>query len=206
MAKWTLAFIILCTIIFFLEPKDPEYPGSFYIDTKNPMNDIFSFTPALALERPWTFVTSIFLHADFTHLLFNMFALFMFGIILENKIGPRNFVILFLLSGIFGSVGYMITDFGSSVPAIGASGAIYGIIGALAAMMPFMIVWVTGIIPMPMVAFAFIWAIIEFLGLFSPGDIAHGAHLGGIFVGILYGIYLRKNEKKEFRKYLSSFS
>ncbi len=194
MVRWTFVFLITAVIVFFLE---------FYV----PIDwNYFSFTPKLALERPWTFITSIFLHANFPHLFFNMFALFMFGLFLESRIGPRHYLILFFLAGIFGSIGYMITASDPSIPAIGASGAIYGILGASAVLMPRMIVWVMGI-PMPMVAAAFLWVVLELLGLFSAASgIAHAAHLGGIVVGFAYGFYIRRIEKKRYRHIFKQFN
>jgi len=127
-----------------------------------------------------------------------MFALFIFGIILENRIGSGNFFILFFLSGIAGSVGYMITASDPTIPAIGASGAIYGIIGTLAIVMPLMIVLVGGI-PMPMIVAAVFWIVLEVFGMLSPSQIAHSAHLGGVVVGIIYGIYLKMSERGRYR-------
>ncbi len=150
----------------------------------------FSFTPNYALEEPWTFVTSIFLHFDMRHIFFNMLALFMFGIVLESKIGHGKFLLIFFLSGIIGNVGYMMTTSDPNIPAIGASGAVYGIMGAAAIVMPFALVFVS--IPIPMIAAAFLWGISEFSGLFVPSNIAHGAHLAGLFIGVIYGLYLRK--------------
>lgn len=163
---------------------------------------LFAFTPALAFKIPWTFITSIFLHADFTHLFFNMFALFMFGLFLESKIGSTNFLIIFFLAGIFGNVGYMLTASNQKIPAIGASGAVYGVMGALAIMMPFLMVWVMGMFPMPMILAAFIWGIMEAFGLFAPGYVAHGAHIFGLIAGILFGLYLRQQESKKIRESL----
>jgi len=148
----------------------------------------------------------MFLHGDFAHLFFNMFALLMFGISLENRIGSDRFVAVFFLAGIVGSIGYLVTASNPNIPALGASGAIYGILGALAVLRPFMMVWMGGI-PMPMIVAAFFWVGIEFLGMFVPSGIAHSAHLGGIFAGILYGIYLRRSEgnrRRSYRMYLSA--
>jgi hypothetical protein len=103
-------------------------------------------------------------------------------------------VILFFVSGIFGNLGYLISAvmLGGNpfTPAIGASGAIYGIIGALATLAPMMMVFI-GMIPMPMILVAVFWGFTDFAGLFAPSDIAHGAHLGGMFVGIVFGLYVR---------------
>jgi len=178
--NWTLTFFIACVAVFFLQlilPFDWE---------------LFAFTPALAAERPWTFVTAMFLHADIYHLFFNMFALLMFGLMLENIVGPVRYVIIYFVSGIMGGVGYMLTASSSAIPAVGASGAIYGIMGTLAIMMPFQMVWIFGFFPMPMVVASVFWVLSGFLGLFAPGSIAHGAHLGGLFIGFLFGVYLRR--------------
>ena len=178
MGKITLYLILLCVFIFFFE---------FFI----PLED-FYFTPAYALEMPWTFITSVFFHADFTHLFFNMFALLFFGVTLENRVSKTTYLLIFFLSGIAGNLGYWLTAIDMTIPAIGASGAIYGIMGCLAVLMPFMIVYVGGL-PMPMIVAAIFWAWMEFSGVLIPvGNIAHGAHLGGLIVGISYGLQLRK--------------
>ena len=150
-----------------------------------------AFFPVYAFRAPWMFITSVFLHANFSHLVFNMFALFFFGISLERMIGRRIFAALFLLSGIFGNVGYLITASDPFVPTLGASGAVYGVIGSLAIMAPFMMVFIYGMVPLPMVAAALLWALMDLTGLFAPSGIAHGAHLGGMLVGAVFGLYLR---------------
>ena len=150
-----------------------------------------AFIPIFALEAPWMFLTSIFLHSNFSHLLFNMFALFFFGMYLERIVGRQTFVIIFILSGIVGNLGHMITTPDPSIPAIGASGAVYGVMGALAVLVPFMLVFVYGMLPLPMVVVAILYAILDLVGIFSPSGIAHGAHLGGMFVGIVLALYLK---------------
>ena len=141
----------------------------------------------MLFERPWTLVTAIFLHADLSHLAYNMFALLLFGSILENIIGSRRFIIVFFLSGITASIAALF--FYDSV--LGASGAIFGIMGALAAIRPGMIVWVMGV-PMPMIIAAAVWASLDLLGFFSPTNIANASHLAGLISGLLVGLALRK--------------
>jgi len=179
--KWTFIFIAL-SVAGFLFQMVTNFWG------------YFAFFPAFAFESPWMFVTSIFLHADIEHLFFNMLILFFLGINLERSIGRKAFVILFFVSGIVGNLGYLISAvmLGGNpfTPAIGASGAIYGIIGALATLAPMMMVFI-GMIPMPMILVAVFWGFTDFAGLFAPSDIAHGAHLGGMFVGIVFGLYVR---------------
>ena len=186
--NWTLTFLIIAVLVFFLQLTN-------IFDWQ-----LFAFTPDLAFGMPWTFITSIFLHGDLTHLFFNMFALLMFGLALESRIGSRNYLIIFFLAGILGSIGYMVTATDPSIPAVGMSGSIYGIMGTLAMIMPGTMVFIGGFFPMPMIFAVFFWGISEFLGLFYPSGIARGAHLAGLFIGILYGLYIRKQEEKWNRK------
>lgn len=182
-SNYTFKLIGICVAIFFIE---------LFL----PLLQYFSFTPAYALSEPWTFVTSIFLHLDFSHLFFNMFALFMFGIYLEQRVGGKTFLIIFFLAGIVGNIGYMVTAQDPTIPAVGASGAIYGVMGTLAILYPSLVVWVFGLMPMPMILAAFFWGIMEYVGLFYPSQVASGAHIFGLAIGILFGLYLRYTQKK----------
>lgn len=179
----TLWLIAICVLVFIFQQIFPS------------ITDYFSFTPAFAYSRPWTFITAIFLHAGTTHILFNMIALFFFGTYLEQRISKRSFIIIFFAAGIIGNIGYAISAPGANIPGLGASGAIYGIMGTLTILTPRTVVYLSGI-PMPMFVAAIFWFLIEFFGLFAPSDIAHGAHLGGLFVGIIIGIYFRNKMRK----------
>ena len=180
--KFTFLFILVILIFFVYQLASDTW---IYL----------AFFPAFAFYEPWTFITSIFLHADFIHLLFNLFALFFFGIYLERIIGNGSFASLFIVSGIVGNVGYLLTSSNPYIPAIGASGAIYGIIGTLAVIAPSLLVYIYGFIPVPMALAAAIWVLIDIAGLFMPTGVAHGAHLGGMVVGLIYGAYLRARVK-----------
>jgi membrane associated rhomboid family serine protease len=178
---WTFIFIAVCVIIFAMEFTVPYF------------FEQFSFIPALSYSEPWRFVSSIFLHASIDHLFFNMFALFVFGMYLESVIGKKKFIIIFFLTGIAGNIAYLMISPQGIIPAVGASGAIYGVMSTLAILRPTLIVYV-GTIPMPMIVAAVLWTIMEFLGLFVPGNIAHEAHLAGLFLGGLIGFILRRRK------------
>lgn len=180
--RWTFTFIALCTAIFLFEFFVPIWPW-------------FAFTPVKAFEQPWTFITSIFLHADIMHLFFNMFALFIFGLYLEARTTTKQFLFIFFLAGIFGNIAYWLTAPLGTIPAVGASGAIYGIMGMLATLYPGLIVYV-GYVPMPMIFAAVLWFVMEFTGMFVPSNIAHQAHLAGLVIGAAYGLYIRKQRSK----------
>jgi hypothetical protein len=168
-----------------------------------PVIDIyFGFIPKYATARPWTFVTAIFLHGGFSHLFVNMFVLFMFGIFLENRIGRNIYLLIFFLAGIVGNISYMLITPNSTTIGLGASGAIYGLMGALVVLLPFMVVYIWGLVPMPLLFVAVLWALGDIFGLFTPADnIGHEAHLAGLVIGLLFGFYLRQQAKRKYKQY-----
>ncbi len=137
------------------------------------------------LFQPWQLVTYMFLHAGFSHILFNLFALWIFGQSIEAFWGTKRFVIYYLLTGIGAALIHMLIG-GGGAPTIGASGAVYGILLAFGMMFPDRYI-VLLIPPVPIKAkyFVMIFGAIElFSGLTRPGSgIAHFAHLGGMIVG-----------------------
>ncbi|MEK6843032.1 MAG: rhomboid family intramembrane serine protease [Candidatus Micrarchaeota archaeon] len=169
--------------------------AAFLLDfaTGYSLSSYFALTPATALFQPWTFITSIFLHGNLLHIFFNMFGLLMFGPLLEQKIGEKNFILLYLTCGILGNIGYVITSgLTSTVPVVGASGAIYGILGALALLQPNLVVFV-GFIPMPIYIAAIFWFFMEFgngITGSQPG-IANFAYVFGLFGGLVIGKILK---------------
>lgn len=140
----------------------------------------------------WRFLSSIFLHGSLVHLLYNLFALALFGLILEKFIGSRKFLAVFFLSGIIANI-IAVNFYDSS---LGASGAIYGILGCLIIIKPMMMIFAYGF-PMPMFIAGIVWIIAGFFGIFMPSNIGHIAHLSGMFIGILFGLYFRIFRKKQ---------
>lgn len=180
--RLTFALIAICT-------------AAFLIDLFTGVSDWLAFTPASMVAQPWTLVTAVFMHAGFEHLFFNMFALYIFGTYLEARVRPEQYLLLFFAAGVLGNVAYWATDPSGVIPAVGASGAIYGVMGALAALYPRLTVYVS-FVPMPMVFAAVLWFLLEFVGFFTPSDIAHQAHVAGLVAGVLYGLYLRRQRDK----------
>ena len=186
--KWyAIQLVIICVIIYILQFLIPN------------LTEEFALVSSEVLYRPWIIVTSIFLHAVGypPHLIYNMIALALFGSILERIIGGKNFLIVFFVSGIVASFGSVLFYTAS----IGASGAIFGVMGALAALRPRMTIFI-GYIPMPMALAVVLWAIGNFVGLFSPDEIAYAVHLFGLGFGLIVGFYLRKwyGEKRMKRR------
>lgn len=158
-----------------------------------------TFTDSLVLNQsswlePWRFVTSIFLHAGPSHLIFNMFALILFGLILEKVIGSNKFILVYFVSGIIANL--IAVNFYES--SLGASGAIYGILGCLTILRPKMVVWVYNL-PMPMFLAALVWVGAGVLGVFNPSQVGDIAHLSGIAVGFIFGLFYRTRVSESYQ-------
>ena len=180
--------IIITAIVFFLQ----FFLGNdFTIKYILISHDIFS--------RPWILLTSIFLHGSPMHLLFNMYALAIFGPLLEQKIGPARFLFIYLFSGIFAA--FFSSFFYNS--ALGASGAIMGMLGVLIILMPDLPLLLFFVIPAPLWLAGIIFAAVDILGVLFPSNVGNLAHLAGLGVGLGYGLLLRKQKKRFHRKFES---
>lgn len=147
----------------------------------------------------WQFVTYIFLHSlGIWHILFNMLGLYFFGRDIEDLFGTARFVIFYLLCGIVGGIAWLALN--PAGVCIGASGSVFGLLAAYAALFPqnritflFML-----IIPISVKARTLaigLGAITLFLLVVGDRDIAHAAHLAGGVAGYLYGMFLRKRKE-----------
>ena len=145
----------------------------------------------------WRFATAIFLHGSLPHLLYNLFALILFGIILEKIIGSNKFLIVFFVSGILANV----VSVNFYPVSLGASGAIMGIIGCLAIVKPFMSVWAFGMI-MPMSVAAVLWIAGDVIGVFVPDNVGHIAHISGVVFGAIFGIIFRANHEVRRKRHM----
>jgi membrane associated rhomboid family serine protease len=145
-----------------------------------------------------TLVTSIFVHAGILHLLFNLFALIFIGSVLESRIGTPRMLAIFLITGIIGNLTHAAVFWGSYVPLVGASGAILGLLGALARLYPHVKFRLFGILP-PMSAFTLLalFLLIDTLLAFQNDSIAHLAHIGGALSGFLIAPLIVKVEVKK---------
>ncbi|MDA8245050.1 MAG: rhomboid family intramembrane serine protease [Elusimicrobia bacterium] len=152
-------------------------------------NYYLGLVPELFLGRLWLWqaVTYIFIHGGFWHFLFNTFMLWMLGRILEPEMGTRRFLTYFFACGAAAAV--VTALFGPAViPVIGASGAIYALLGAFAFLHPDVTVYLYFVLPMSARMMAFLLGAMEFvLSLSKPGSgISNITHLGGLVVGLLW--------------------
>lgn len=149
--------------------------------------------------KPWQFITYMFLHANFSHLLFNMLALWMFGTVIEQTLGSRRFLYFYLVCGIGAAliqliVLYMMVPVNAGpITTIGASGSVFGLLFAFGYLYPNMNIYFYFLIPLKAKYFVVFYAVLElYLGIkANEGDnVAHFAHLGGmLFAFILLKVW-----------------
>ena len=146
--------------------------------------------------RPWTIVTSMFLHAGFGHIFANMFTLYFFGSYLSRLVGDGRFLIVYFGGGILGNILMLllVPIFPFSI-AIGASGAVFALGGALTVMRPRLRVF---IFPIPLPIPLWIAVIGGFLILSFLPFVAWQAHLGGLVFGLILGYIFRRRERYLF--------
>lgn len=178
--------------------------------------------------RPHQVITYLFLHGGWDHIFFNMFALWMFGAILENYWGPKRFLIFYIICGIGAAVCHLavlytemapIMDqlhslpselqeqylnnprFDVNEPTLGASGAIFGCLAAFGYLFPNNLIYLYFFVPIKVKWFVLGYAAVElFSGIrSSAGDnVAHWAHLGGGLVGLLLVVYWNRTNRRNF--------
>lgn len=190
-ALWFL--IALNVLIFVITLLRPEAIINF-----------LGLTPALLSQQPWTIISSMFVHGNFGHILFNMISLYFLGSFFIRAAGERSFLAVFFLGGLAGNIlyfvlGYLVLRgfipplFGDPfTPGIGASGGIFALGGALAIMVPRVPVIIFPIpVPVPLWVAIIILVCISFL--FS--GIAWQAHLGGLFLGLVAGLIFKRRRR-----------
>jgi membrane associated rhomboid family serine protease len=179
--------------------------GAFLLQLSLPwVTNVFAFVPRLAVIRPWTIITYMFLHGGLWHLVFNMLGLFFFGPRVESRLGSQRFAILYFLSGITGAiVSFFFSPF---APIIGASAGVFGVMMGFAFYWPNEPILIWGIIPVParlLVIGTTILALWSGLGGVRSG-IAHFAHLGGYAGAYLYLKWLERSRTSFKRKAAAS--
>jgi len=170
--------------------------------------------------RPYQFVTYMFMHGNFAHIFFNMFALWMFGNTLENAWGSKRFLIFYFVCGIgagltqelvqyiqfrdivenyqyvrFNNTSVPVDEYLNMLTTVGASGAVYGILLAFGMMWPDSRIYIYFAIPIKAKWFVLIYGLIElFSGFSSVDNVAHFAHVGGMLFGLALILYWRYKE------------
>lgn len=158
--------------------------------------DLFGLTPQAVLTegRIWQPVTYMFLHADVFHILFNMLVVWMFGVDLERRWGTQAFVKYFGLTGVGAGLCVILASLlpgpdSYSIPTIGASGAVYGLLMAWAIIFPHRTILFLGVFPLSARVFVLIMGAIVLAQSLNQGGgstVSNAAHLGGLVAGYWY--------------------
>jgi membrane associated rhomboid family serine protease len=177
MGGLTWSLIIVNVLIF-------EFIFSMPIELKDSIFHNFSFSTEHQFEL-WRWVASLFLHANASHLFLNMIGLYFFGKALEEYVTPKQWLGIYFISGIVGNLTFSLVDVGK---VIGASGSVFGLMGATMLLKPTKMIK-RFIIPLPLGIIAIIYTITETLLSFTPlgleTGIAHFAHIGGLITGAI---------------------
>lgn len=151
----------------------------------------FGFTPIQFLDEPWTILTSMFVHDGIWHIIVNMLMLYFFGSYILGLVGEVKFLIVYFVGGLLGNLLFFLLG-NEYATVVGASGAVYAIMGTLAVMRPRLKVLVWFLIPVDL------WIVVVIGALIISPNIAWQAHIGGVVLGVVAGFYFRKQERGRF--------
>ena len=205
----TMLLIIANMLVFIYQVSLPDRAAEAFIT-------LYGMVPArvslaLAGQHHVTFeqaliplFTSMFLHGGWLHILGNMWFLWIFGGQVEDRLGHFTYLVFYLICGLGSGVAQLAFSWGSKIPAIGASGAIAGVLGAyivffpssrILTLVPLFIIWFT--VQIPALVFIGLWFLIQFLSGISSvsaasmGGVAWWAHVGGFLLGVLIAQFYR---------------
>ena len=199
----TVTIIILNALAWFVELAQPSEVLPVFLQ-------VYGVVPAAF--RTSTLLTSMFLHGSWLHVIGNMWYLWIFGDNVEDRLGHGRFIVFYLLCGIVAALGQVAIDPDSTLPTIGASGAIAGVMGAyfvlypqsrVLTLIPLIIFW--EVVEMPAIFLLGFWFLMQ---LFSAGAIAvtastggggvaFMAHVAGFITGIVAVFVLRQRQRTE---------
>jgi membrane associated rhomboid family serine protease len=160
----------------------------------------FSSNQIGIIDRVFPLVTSMFLHGGWLHFLGNMLYLYIFGDNVEDRLGHVRYFLFYLLCGVLAAAVHLLTNTGSRIPTIGASGAIAGVMGAYFFLFPYarvvtliIVIFFIDVVEIPAFFFLAFWFLLQFYsGTVSfgthdamSGGVAWWAHIGGFIAGIL---------------------
>jgi membrane associated rhomboid family serine protease len=202
MLKFKLKVYHILIIIILL-----VFAYEYYLDSRGTLGSFinyfgFSYQGILG-GRYWIFLTSIFLHADAQHIILNLIALFFFGSVIEETLGWKKLILIFIATGIVGNLFVLAASYfnlmsiattaGIPIVTIGASAAIFGLLGTAMLVKPFEFVFYPYLIPVPLILVAFIFALFNVTALIytiatnTHSEISFISHIGGLVAGMAFG-------------------
>lgn len=201
-AMGTWALIAVNVVVFLFQVSLPPHAlerflSAFALIPARYFGDLGATVPPIGMVDYLPFVSSMFLHGGWLHLILNMWTLWIFGPAVEDRLGTFRFLVFYLIAGVSASFAHAVVNANSVVPTLGASGAIAGVIGCYVRKFPAarLVMMVPVLIfpfffEIPAVLFAFFWLLSQIIpgiaALMMPADgggIAWWAHIGGFVVG-----------------------
>jgi membrane associated rhomboid family serine protease len=170
------------------------------------------FDSAMSPTDYLPFVSNMFLHGGWLHLIINMWTLWLFGRVVEDQLGSGRYLAFYLACGLLASITHAALNPTSTVPALGASGAIAGVLGCYMRLFPFSrivvllpVLFLPLFFEVPAIVFAGLWflmqvlqATAEWLAPFAGGGIAWWAHIGGFIGGVVFAGLLRPPPRRQW--------
>jgi membrane associated rhomboid family serine protease len=196
----TFGLIAACVFVFFWEITLPREEQGIIIALSVVPSSLFGGRylawGEVAVPPALTLITSMFLHAGFLHLAGNMLYLWIFGNNVEDAMGHSRFIVFYIVCGVVAGLAHALPNATSSIPALGASGAISGVLGAYLLLYPFAKVLVliplgffSRIVHLPAALVLGFWFIFQILSSAASGPagggVAFGAHIGGFISGMI---------------------
>jgi len=192
----TYVLVVVNVLVFFMELSGGQ-----------PFVERWAFVPRRFLANPAgdavTILTAMFMHGGWAHLLGNMLYLWIFGDNVEDRFGPGKFLVFYLVCGGAATFAQMAFNMTSSIPNLGASGAIAGVLGAYLLLFPrgrINVLMGRGVVAMPALIVIGFWIVLQFVsGIGSiaqtaeTGGVAYMAHIGGFIAGLVLTAVLRDN-------------
>jgi membrane associated rhomboid family serine protease len=187
----TTLLIVACALVFFFELSLDEYSRDYFITR-------YGLVPAHL--RPVTLVTSMFLHGGWMHIIGNMLFLWAFGKSLEDAMGHSKFLAFYMICGVAAGIAHVAINSYTTLPTVGASGAIAGVMGAYLIKFPrarihtlvFLFIFVT-MADIPAAFILVYWFITQLFSEYGSiaqtqvvnGGVAYAAHIGGFITGMI---------------------
>jgi len=177
--KLTLALIAIMVIAFVIPVLTVQDYNAFLDD--------YGFSADNLVAKPWTIVTSIFIHADIVHLLSNILVLFFFGAAVEKEMGILKILGIFFLGAFLGDL-LSLFVYSPSTVSIGASAGIFALVGLGMLIRPFDFSFYPLVVPIPLALLGLIYAVYNIYGfILGEGNISYIAHFGGLITGLYFG-------------------
>ena len=203
----TYFLIGVCVVIFFIQLGSESYKTGQLFYSYGLIPSVLMGHDQLpmdlyAVPAYMTIFSSMFMHGGWMHLIMNMLFMWVFADNIEDNLGPKRFIIFYLLSGIGAAMAQVLVDTHSQVPMVGASGAIGGVLGAylinhpkarVLVLIPFG--FFSQLIKIKALYVLGFWFILQFIS--SGGGVAYAAHIGGFVSGMILILFFNKKIKRK---------